>query len=637
MGTLVLALPVLADESINASLDKESCEIGESVSLSVEAQTDGDFTVPPQISVEYNPSRLQFDNCSCEYGGGGGGLVTINDTSATLDFTTLSGGTADFSITGVFSDSGESSTTTVSVNVNGDDTAAGTDGFATEQTGVAEGTVNTGDGRVVQTVFANEFMPSLFHKETCDYQGQTVECGKFDMGDITVLYTTDESGNDGKFMVYNGATSEMTDFRMIQGIENRFIIVLSECEGEIPAGYTKAVLDWNGQTLTAYMNPDASNGTATVFGGLSANDFFLVYAISSEGNKGWYQYDQNEGTYQRFFSLAGGEAGSSVSDSDGDLDGSSELFIDEYLPRKAQMIMLFVFAALTLILVVVVIILAVKCSDNYEYYGDDYYGDEDDDEGEEDDEEDGNAEDGESAAYKNSSKSKNGVESAASYVSRKMAEEEEEDEQEEEPVMSKREYREAMREEKWRKKEEKKAAKLRAKGFEETTPMDWASFNTEESDDGEDRRRYSKSRPPKYMQGKYADNEDENEEEINDEVAEDEDSVEAEDEETAEEETIQEESRKSANGAARRGDDLPPRKRAESENEIAGRRTINREEDARERQRRLFEQQQRIEEQQRIERESKLEEQEKEKQKFIAGQHEDEELDEDFQFEFLNF
>lgn len=620
LGTLVFSLPVLAEESINASLDKETCEIGESVSLTVEAQTDGDFTVPPQISVEYNPARLQFDNCSCEYGGGGGGLVTVNDTSATIDFTTLSGGAADISISGVFSDSGESVDTTVSVNVNGDDTAAGTDGFASEQTGVSEGTVSIGDGRMVQTVFANEFMPSLFHKETCDYQGQTVECGKFDMGDITVLYTTDESGNDGKFMTYNVATSEMTDFRMIQGIENRFIIVLSECEGEIPAGYQKAVLDWNGQTLTAYMNPDASNGTASVFGNLSANDFFLLYAISSEGNKGWYQYDQNEGTYQRFFSLTGGEAGSSVSSPDGEADNGGELFIDEYLPRKAQMIMLFVFAALTLILVVVVIILAVKCSDNYDYYGEDYYGDE-----EEDAEDEEEQENGEDVVSRNSVKSKNGVESAASYVSRKMAEEDETEEvaeELEEPVMSKREYKEAMREEKWRKKEEKKAAKLRAKGFEETTPMDWSSFNTEDSEDDEDRRRYGKSRPPKYMQDKYAHNEEE------EELPEDAMQEEEEDTENVEEETVK---------SSVRGENLPPRKRTEREDEGEKRRTVGREEDARERQKRLFEQQQRIEEQQRIEKQNQLKEQEKEQEKFIERQHEDEDLDEDFQFEFLNF
>ena len=610
IGALMFALPVFAEGTLNASLDKESCEIGENVKLSIEATTEGDDAVPPQIAIEYNPNRLQFDNCSCEYGGGGGGLITINDTSATIDFTTLSGGDADVNISGVLSDMGNTVTASVRVSVNGDDTAVGTDSPMTTSTGVEASTIDTGDGRVVQTVFADEFMPSLFHKETCDYQGQTVECAKFDMGDITILYTTDAGGNDGKFMIFNSGTSEMTDFRMIQGIENRFIIVLSDCEGDIPAGYTKAVLDWNGQTLTAYMNLDAANGTAATFGGLPANDFFLVYAISSEGNKGWYQYDQNEGTYQRFFSVVGEGSGNGSSDDDSDFEDGSGTFLDEYLPRKAQMIMLLVFAGLTIILVIVVIVLAVKCSSGYDYYEDDYYGDE-----EEEEDEDG--------SIKRSSR---GGESAASYVSRQMSEEGDDAEEEEEPQLSKRELKEAKREEKWRQKEEKKAAKLRARGYEEATPMDWTSFNTGTIDTDE-RERYGKSRPPKYMQDQY-------EPEEEDEEVEDTEEVESAVSEEAEEDEAEEEVPPYAN--IRKKDDLPPRKQVENEREEKERKTFTREEEQRARQKRLFEQQQRLEEQQQIEQQKQREEQLKEQQQFIASQHMEEELDEDFQFEFLN-
>ena len=60
------------------------------------------------------------------------------------------------------------------------------------------------------------------------------------------------------------------------------------------------------------------------------------------------------------------------------------------------------------------------------------------------------------------------------------------------------------------------------------------------------------------------------------------------------------------------------------------------EEDARERQRRLFEQQQRIEEQRRIEKEQLEAERLREQQQFIASRKEENDLDEDFQFEFLN-
>lgn len=617
LGMLLFARPVMAEGNLNVAIDKETCELGESVSVTIEAQIPDDSAVPPQIGIEYNPNRLQFDNCSCEYGGGGGGLITLNEKSATIDFTTLSGGNAEIKVAGILSeDSGEIESTSVTVAVNGEDTAVGTDAAPASSTGVESTTIDTGDGRVIQSVFADEFMPSLFHKETCDYQGQTVECARFDMGDMTLVYSSDFSGNDGKFMIYNTATGEMSDFRMIQGIENRFIIVLNECEGDIPSGYTKAVLDWNGQTLTAYMNMDAANGTAPTFGNLSASDFFLVYGLSSEGNRGWYQYDQNEGTYQRFFALAGEGAGNSSADSDDEADSNEKTFLDEYLSRKVQMILLLVFAALTLILLVVVIVLAVKKSGYDDYYQDDYYGDEEDDE--DDDDRDGRTR-----------KTKSGTITAASIVTSQMGEipddedeeddededdsdeddeedepedsdeeddeddeEDDEDEEEEERYLSRRELKEAKREEKWRQKEEKRAAKQRAKGYEEATPMDWSSFKKDDSvrDDEEDQ------------------------------VEEDE----------AEEEVVP------PYVSEKKREALPPRKKVINDEQEAEKRAIAREEEQRERQKRLFEQQQRIEQQQQLEKQRREEEQKREQQQFISSQQMDEDLDEDFQFEFLN-
>ena len=158
---------------------------------------------------------------------------------------------------------------------------------------------------MIQAVFADEFMPVLFHKETDEYNGVQIECAKFDMGDLELVYTTDASDSDGRFMIYNKTAGSFDEFRMIQGIENRFIIVLSDCEGEIPEGYTKAVLDWNSQTLTAFMENSVAAGTAQPIGGIDPSDFFLVYGMSSEGNKGWYRYDKNEGTYQRFMIESG--------------------------------------------------------------------------------------------------------------------------------------------------------------------------------------------------------------------------------------------------------------------------------------------------------------------------------------------
>lgn len=628
LAIIVLAAntrPVFAD-GLNVSADKESCEIGEKITVSVDAEKVGDGTVPPDIQVEFNAARLNFENCSVEYGGGGGGLVTFKDKSATIEFTTLSGGNADVKVTATAEDAASPETATVTIAVNGEDTAAAMDANLTSGTGVAAGTVEAPDGRVVQTVFADEFKPVLFHKETCDYKGTTVECAKFDMGDITLLYTTDASGGDGKFMMYDSASGEMSEVRMIQGIENRFIIVLADCEGPIPAGYTKAVLDWNGQTLTAFMEESVAAGAAETVDGVNPGDFFLVYAMSSEGNKGWYRYDKNEGTYQRFINTAGAPAedGSEGSADEGQLSG----ILDEYIPGDVQSILLLALAPLALILLIAVIILAVKVHDyaeDLDAFYEDYYADEEEDDEEEDDEE-------EKEEVYTRRPSKPGAVTAASLVGRSMAEDEpdededeeeeeeddreddeedvrynepeDEDEEEEDDVkpyrpLTRKERKELEREEKWRIKEEKKAAKRRAQGYEEATPMDWSTFEKSGGDD-EGEKLYGKSKPPKYM--------------------------------TESMEPIPEEEEEIKPKKA----PLPPRKKVVSAEESEEAVRAPREEDTREKQRRLFEQQQRIEEQRRIEKEKQEEEARKQQQQFIESRTEDLDLDEDFQFEFLN-
>ena len=377
-------------EGLNVSADKENCEIGDTVTVTVDA-TALEGTAPADIQVEFNANRLSFVNCSAQYGGGGGGLITFKESNATVEFTTLSGGTADVKVTAIAEDAAEPETASVSVAVAGEDTAAALDAAAGGDLGVSPGTIDLSDGRVIQTVFAEEFKPILFHKETTDYNGQMVECAKFDMGDMTLLYTTDASGADGKFMIYNRSTGNLDEFRMLQGIENRFIIVLADCEGEIPAGYTKAVLDWNGQTLTAFMEESVAAGSATAINGVDPADFFLVYAMSSEGNKGWYRYDKNEGTYQRFVPSQAGPATEGELQEEADVTDSEGL-LDDYIPHNIQSILLIVFAALALILLITVIILAVNLHEYAEdldaIYEGGYYEDDEEEDDEDDEEED---------------------------------------------------------------------------------------------------------------------------------------------------------------------------------------------------------------------------------------------------------
>ena len=380
---LLLSVSVFAG-TVTATGDKETAAVGDTYTVNIVIDGAEGAAVAPDVSVHYDVNRLEFVSCTGEYGGGGGGLVTINSSNADLTFNILSGGQADVDVFATFDGDSEPQIVTATVMVDGEDTAKINENAREDTgTGIEAGTVATADGKYVSSVFADEFMPVGFSKTTVTYEEQMVEAAQFDMGGIVLLYVTDADGNNGNFDMYDQTTGELSDFLQISGIENRFIIALKAGpDVSVPDGFTKATLNWNSQTLEAY----AYTGEAgeAVSGGVAPvdiNDFFLIYAISSEGNKGWYMYDQNEGTYQRYVQNlhAGGKD---------NISGSGENLISKITSPGADseeggvnvmLIIVIACAVLLVALIITVIIMAVKLHEfnSYEYIDEDDYEGED--------------------------------------------------------------------------------------------------------------------------------------------------------------------------------------------------------------------------------------------------------------------
>ena len=385
---LLLSVSVFAG-TVTATGDKETAAVGDTYTVNIVIDGAEGAAVAPDVSVHYDVNRLEFVSCTGEYGGGGGGLVTINSSNADLTFNILSGGQADVDVFATFDGDSEPQIVTATVMVDGEDTAKINENAREDTgTGIEAGTVATADGKYVSSVFADEFMPVGFSKTTVTYEEQMVEAAQFDMGGIVLLYVTDADGNNGNFDMYDQTTGELSDFLQISGIENRFIIALKAGpDVSVPDGFTKATLNWNSQTLEAYAYTgeagEAASGEA-VSGGVAPvdiNDFFLIYAISSEGNKGWYMYDQNEGTYQRYVQNlhAGGK---------GNISGSGESLISKITSPGADseeggvnvmLIIVIACAVLLVALIVTVIIMAVKLHEynSYEYIDEEDYEGED--------------------------------------------------------------------------------------------------------------------------------------------------------------------------------------------------------------------------------------------------------------------
>ena len=374
-GAMILAPSNIAKAAGTVSVagDKETAAVGDNYQVTVTVSGAEGAATAPDVSVNYDVNRLNFVDCSGSYGGGAGGYITLNDSETTINFTILSGGQADVDVTGIFEgEEANPQVVTASVFVEGEDTAAVDDRARDDMgMGIEAGAIATSDGNLVSSVFADEFMPVGFFKTTVSYEEQMVEAAQFDMGNIVLLYVTDATGNNGNFKIYDQTTGELSDFLQLTGIENKFIIALKAGEEvSVPDGFAKATLQWNDQVLEAYSYIGDMPADSTV----PASEFFMIYAVSSEGNTGWYIYDQKDGTYQRFNSgLYGGKSSGADDGILSQLAGATKSEDSEKSGINWMLIIVIGLGVFVLGLIITVIIMAVKIHEfnSYDYIDED--------------------------------------------------------------------------------------------------------------------------------------------------------------------------------------------------------------------------------------------------------------------------
>ena len=189
-------------------------------------------------------------------------------------------------------------------DANTTDTANASDTNTTDTANAAENTttatVSGADGYSVADSIPQSVIPADFTQTEATYQNATCKALKFDKGDVVLLYMVDTSSN-GALFVYDQTAGTVYPFvRLANG--DKYIILLQTPSGEtVDDSYSAAELAIDGKSVTGAYQTGADD-TA---------DFYLVYAMNSDGNGGWYQYDAAEGTYQRYVASSGGDVTSS--------------------------------------------------------------------------------------------------------------------------------------------------------------------------------------------------------------------------------------------------------------------------------------------------------------------------------------
>ena len=398
-GALMLGeyLPTQAAGTVTVSADKGSVSVSDTVCVTVQTSEPEDASTQPEISVTYDPAVLTFSDCNVEYGGGGGGLVTIRGTSASITFTvaatgqtvvsaeaiidedgnnpatgavtlqvganaagnlssdatlralsvspgemtpafspettdyviTIDESVTDITVSGGVSDENaqitaasgfknlKSGTNQAIITITAQDgstlsyhftieraetAAASEEDDAPEepkqtQTVTGEGLTVTIDGisYTVQETFENGMLPDGCSKTNVNFNGQNVEAAMFDAGGLMLVYAISDADGSGEFFLYDQSKGTMQLFVQLRCQENRFIVPIPS-EEKAPEGFTETSMQWNNSYISAFELTDRSIR--------NADSFYLLYAVNEEGTKGFYLYDTMEGTYQRFLDYA---------------------------------------------------------------------------------------------------------------------------------------------------------------------------------------------------------------------------------------------------------------------------------------------------------------------------------------------
>ncbi len=148
----------------------------------------------------------------------------------------------------------------------------------------------------VQSVIPAEAVPEGCVKTTSTFNGKPVEAVLFEKGGLTLLYAVADGSESGDFFVYNEASGKLRLFVQIYSVENRYIVPI-EAQDNVPMQFKASDMPWDNFMLPAFALEDTSVK--------NAQEFYLLYAVSNEGVRGFYLYDTIEGTYQRFLNYTG--------------------------------------------------------------------------------------------------------------------------------------------------------------------------------------------------------------------------------------------------------------------------------------------------------------------------------------------
>ncbi|MBQ4321809.1 MAG: cadherin-like beta sandwich domain-containing protein, partial [Oscillospiraceae bacterium] len=144
------------------------------------------------------------------------------------------------------------------------------------------------DGRQMEIIdFDDEDLPNGFTRSTLKFDGVTVPVGVNAASGQYIVWLSDEDADD-TFWLFDAASGIAQPISWLPESATQYLILSLPAE-ELPEGYKTVSAKIGGVDVQVLSAADAP----------SVNHY-IVYAMNSSGNTGFYLYDIDEGTFQRY-------------------------------------------------------------------------------------------------------------------------------------------------------------------------------------------------------------------------------------------------------------------------------------------------------------------------------------------------
>lgn len=228
------------------------------------------------------------------------------------------------------------------------------------ETTVADGPVVKVNGKkyVVGSEFSEELIPDGFKKGEMTFEGSKYTVITQEASGINAMYLTEKSSGDSDFFLYNSDDGSFSPFEEVEIAKDRYIIpLMNDGKLKLSSRYQKTTLTLSGKEFDTWQDTKDA-------------EYYIVYALNSDGEKTTYRYDTTDGTYQKYSPESQGTTSGNKNNGKG-LWGKILNFVEEFLD-----IVVIIAIALFLLVLLMFIVTAIKLrhrdlelDDLYDEYG----------------------------------------------------------------------------------------------------------------------------------------------------------------------------------------------------------------------------------------------------------------------------